>query len=204
MQRVGIMGGTFNPIHNGHIMLAREAYEQFHLDSILVMPNKLPAYKDARLLLSSEHRKNMVKLAIQDYPYMIYSDIELERNGNTYTIDTLHELHKKHPENEYYFIMGGDSLVHFHEWRQYENILKEAVLLCARRGDADYETLKQIRSCLLEKHPYARIEFLHTDFIDISSSKLREMIQAKEDISQWIPGAVVTYMENHHLYAARE
>ncbi len=77
MQRIGIMGGTFNPIHNGHIMLAQEAYKQFHLDSVLVMPNKLPVYKDTRLLLSPAHRKNMVQLAIQNYPYMMYSDIEL-------------------------------------------------------------------------------------------------------------------------------
>lgn len=200
MQRVGIMGGTFNPIHNGHIMLAREAYEQFHLNSVLVMPNKLPVYKDTKLLLSSEHRKNMVQLAIQDYPYMVYSDIELEREGNTYTIDTLNELHKNHPEVEYYFIMGGDSLVHFHEWNQYEKILKEAVLLCARRGDADYETLEQIRDALLEKHPDARIEFLHTDLIDISSSELRDMIQEKKDISKWIPESVMNYMKKEQLY----
>lgn len=200
MQRVGIMGGTFNPIHNGHIMLAKEAYEQFHLDSVLVMPNKLPVYKNPKLILSSGHRKNMVQLAIQNYPFMIYSDIELEREGNTYTIDTLNELHKNHPEVEYYFIMGGDSLIHFHEWYQYENILKKAVILCARRGNADYEILNQTRHSLLEKYPYARIEFLHTELINISSSELRNMIQEQKDISKWIPEPVRNYMKENHLY----
>jgi nicotinate-nucleotide adenylyltransferase len=201
MQRIGIMGGTFNPIHNGHLMLAREAYQQFHLDRILVMPNKFPGYKNAAELLSSDYRKAMVCLAIQDYPYMEYSDIELKREGNTYTIDTLNELHAKHPDTEYYFILGGDSLLHLHEWYQYQNILKEAVILCARRDTADYDTLEQVRQTLLQENPDAHIELLHTRMLDISSSELRMMIQEHKDITGLVPHAVKDYIEANHFYA---
>ena len=200
MKRVGIMGGTFNPIHNGHILLAKEAYLQYHLDYVYVMPNKLPAYKDSNLIISGHHRENMVRLAISQEDYLIYSDLELQRKGKTYTIDTLRELHDRYPDETYYFIMGGDSLATFHQWYQHEAIFKEAVLLCARRGETGTSELEQIRKEYQEHYSYARIEFLDTPDIPISSSELRMRIAAGEDVSEWIPEPVYQYIFEHHLY----
>ena len=200
MQRVGIMGGSFNPIHIGHLMLAKEAYQQFHLDYVLVMPNKHPVYKDASQLLSDDKRAQMIKLAIQNDSYLVYSDLELKRSGNTYTVDTLYELHKEHPDTEYYFILGGDSLAYLDKWYQYEHILEQAVILCARRGENDYAQLLAIRDQLVEKNPEARIEFLKTDFVPISSSELRVRIAQNKDVSEWIPEQVLSYILKNHLY----
>lgn len=200
MKRVGIMGGTFNPIHNGHLRLAREAYYQYGLDYVYVMPNKLPAYKNSAEIIDACHRESMVQLAIQEDDFLIYSDLELKRSGRTYTIDTLRELHKIYPDESYYFIMGGDSLATFDQWYQYELILQETALLCACRDEQDSSSLMRLRNRLLEKHPSAQIAFLDTPNMPISSSELRKRIATGRDVSEWIPQAVYQYIVDQHLY----
>lgn len=200
MSKIGILGGTFNPIHLGHIMLAKVAYQQFQLDKVLVIPNNLPAYKDTDDLLNSSHRSRMVQVAIKKYPYMEFSDMELERKGATYTIDTLRELSRQYPDNQFYFIMGGDSLVHLREWREYPEILKLAVILCAGRDEADITTLDAIKNDLLQEIPGADIRFLDIPLMDISSTDIREHIQKKDIISQWLPYEVYQYIKEHELY----
>lgn len=200
MSKIGILGGTFNPIHLGHIMLAKVAYQQFQLDKVLVIPNNLPAYKDTDDLLNSSHRSRMVQIAIKKYPYMEFSDMELERKGATYTIDTLRELSRQYPDNQFYFIMGGDSLVHLREWREYPEILKLAVILCAGRDEADITTLDAIKNDLLQEIPGADIRFLDIPLMDISSTDIREHIQEKDIISQWLPYEVYQYIKEHELY----
>lgn len=200
MSKIGIMGGTFNPIHLGHIMLAKAGYQQFQLDKVLVIPNKLPAYKDTDELLDSKHRSRMVQIAIQDYPYMEFSDMELRRTGATYTIDTLRELSGLYPNDQFYFILGGDSLVHLREWREYQEILKLAVILCAKRNGADMVTLDTMRMELLQEVKDSRILFLDTPMMDISSTDIRDNIQEKDVISQWLPDGVYQYIEKHQLY----
>lgn len=200
MGKIGIMGGTFNPIHNGHLMLAQAAFQQFQLDKILVIPNRLPAYKDTDELLDSNHRSQMVRLAISQYPYMEFSDMELRRSGATYTVDTLNELHEKYPEQEFYFILGGDSLIHFTEWRRYDEILKLAVILCAKREDADLPELCKARNKLTEQVTEARIEWLDTPMMDISSTEIRESVHNDDAIAKWLPDSVFHYIQEHQLY----
>ncbi|MBQ8983728.1 MAG: nicotinate-nucleotide adenylyltransferase [Lachnospiraceae bacterium] len=200
MKRVGIMGGTFNPIHNGHLILAKEAYYQYDLDYVYVMPNKLPAYKNPSDIVDVIHRETMVRLAIREYPYMIYSELELNRGGKTYTIDTLRELHLSYPDETYYFIMGGDSLATLHLWYQYEEILQETAILCARRDEQDTDALYEVRKELLKVYPNAVIDFLDTPDIPISSSLLRKRIASGLDVSSWIPESVYHYIHEHHLY----
>lgn len=200
MSKIGILGGTFNPIHLGHIMLAKVAYQQFQLDKVLVIPNNLPAYKDTDDLLNSSHRSRMVQIAIKKYPYMEFSDMELERKGATYTIDTLRELSRQYPDNQFYFIMGGDSLVHLREWREYPEILKLAVILCAGRDEADITTLEAMKNDLLQEVHGADIRFLDTPLMDISSTDIREHIQEEDIISQWLPYEVYQYIKEHELY----
>lgn len=202
MKKIGIMGGTFNPIHNGHLMLAERSYQQYALDQVLVIPNKLPDYKDTDELLDARQRSEMVKLAIQPYSYMQYSDMELRRQGITHTVDTLMELNRQYPDDQFYFILGADSLVHFEEWYQYREILKLAVILCAGRDGLECEKLDPIRENLLSQVPEARIAYLDTPMMDISSTDIRERIAQKEQVMNWIPKPVYQYIMENHLYTA--
>lgn len=200
MGRLGIMGGTFNPIHQGHIILAQESYRQFQLDRVLVIPNKLPAYKDTDELLNAKQRSEMVQLAIQPFPYMKFLDIELRRTGATYTIDTLQELRQMYPDEKLFFILGGDSLLTFHEWCSYEEILKIAVILCAVRKDAGAEALQAVREQLYARVPEAEIYFLNTELLDISSTKIREEFYTNPSLADWLPKGVDSFIREHHLY----
>lgn len=200
MSRIGIMGGTFNPIHQGHLMLAQKAYEQFELDKVLVIPNKLPAYKDRDELLDSKQRSRMVQLAIADYPYMEFSDLELTRSGPTYTIDTLQSLIQEYPEDDFYFILGGDSLADLHKWRAYKEILTLAVILCARRNDADVPELEQIKLRLEAEVAEAQIYIMDTPMMNISSTEIREQLQSGKKAPQGIPEAVLAFIQEHDLY----
>ena len=202
MKKIGIMGGTFNPIHNGHLMLAERSYRQYVLDQVLVIPNKLPAYKDTDELLDARQRSEMVKLAIQPYSYMQYSDMELRRQGITHTVDTLMELNRQYPDDQFYFILGADSLVHFEEWYQYREILKLAVILCAGRDGLECEKLDPIREKLLSQVPEARIAYLDTPMMEISSTDIRERIAQKEWVMNRIPKPVYQYIMENHLYMA--
>lgn len=200
MERIGIMGGTFNPIHKGHIRLAQAAYEQYGLTKVLVIPNKLPAYKDCDELLSTSQRSDMVRLAIQPYAYMEFCDMELNRSGATYTIDTMQILHQNYPDTEFYFILGGDSLVHFQEWRKYQDILRLTTILCARRDDSGFSELEQARAELIQQIPEAKILYLDTPLFDISSTQIREELKDDPTLSRWLPEAVYHYIKEHHLY----
>ena len=110
MAKIGILGGTFDPIHNGHLRLGREAYEQFGLDAVWFMPTGNPPHKKDHKITEGEMREHMVKLAIADTPYFLYSDFELRRRGNTYTAQTLSLLREEYREDTFYFIIGADSL----------------------------------------------------------------------------------------------
>lgn len=203
MGRIGILGGTFNPIHRGHLMLAQAAYEQFELDRILVIPNKLPTYKDRDELLDSKQRSEMVRVAISPFPYMEFSDIELKRKGATYTIDTLRILKEQYPKNQFAFIMGGDSLLYFHKWREYQEILKLTEILCAKRDEADLPELEDARRKLMDDMPSARIFFMDTPMIPISSTEIREHLYSDPEMVQWLPEGVWDFIQEHHLYSEK-
>ena len=122
--KIGIMGGTFNPIHNAHLMMAQAAYEQYKLDEIWFMPSAKPPHKNQDEIAEKEHRKRMVQFAIDKTPYFKYSNVEYKREGKTYTYDTLVELKKEREDAHFYFIMGGDSLAQFEQWYHPEKIVK--------------------------------------------------------------------------------
>ena len=122
MKRIGIMGGTFNPIHSVHLIMAQVAYHQFHLDKVLFMPSKHPPHKDNSVIISDEHRTRMIQLAIDGNSNFEFSDLELKREVTTYTSDTLTYLTEKNPDTEYYFIIGGDSLEQLENWHKPEVI----------------------------------------------------------------------------------
>lgn len=203
MQKIGILGGSFNPIHNGHIMLARTALTEYKLDKVLIMPNCDTYYKkDAAI--SDDDRLQMIKLAIKDIEGLEPSDIELKRGGITYTIDTIRELkqadRENHVRNKYFFIIGGDSLKNLYYWREIKKLFSSMTFLAAVRDDIDITELQAIRESYIEKYKDVKIEFLSCDAGNISSSAIRKDVNGNVDISDRVPAAVDEYIRDKGLY----
>ncbi len=208
MSKIGIMGGTFNPIHIGHIEIAKTAYQQYQLDEIWFMPNHIPAYKEENAIVSGEDRLEMVRLAICDIPYCRASDFELEREGNTYTIDTLKLLCEQYPQHEFYFIMGADSLFSFDKWRKYQEIPNYSTILVAPRDEkTNSDVLDKIAAWnqFFQKECFSIINCRE---IPCSSSEIRKYFQNKKDIELqncgekelYLSDAVYHYIVKNNLY----
>lgn len=202
LKRLGIMGGTFNPIHNGHLYLAREAREQYNLEHVLFMPSGTPYMKDQREVLPSEFRVMMTKLAIQDEPYFFLSTMEIEKEGNTYTYETLEVLKDMYPETDLFFILGADSLFAMEDWRLPERIFASCKILAAIRDDVSIDEIKK-QAHHLEQKFGAGIFILKTNIIDISSSVIRKQLREGTSVKGLIPDAVYDYIIEHNLYSSR-
>lgn len=199
MSRIGIMGGTFNPIHTAHLILAENAYEELKLDKIYFMPSKKPPHKLNEIILNDEHRIEMIELAIMNNPHFEISCMELEREGITYTADTLEELNRDYPQNDFYFIMGADSLFQIEEWCNIEQIFKLSHIAAAVRDHSTYEDVTGQITYLTENF-HARIHLLTTPNMDISSKMLRQNIKNGKSIRYYVPDPVLKYISDHNLY----
>lgn len=210
MASIGIMGGTFNPIHIGHTEIAKAAYEQYHLNEIWFMPNHIPAYKLEDAIVSGENRIEMVRLAISDIPYCRTSDFELKREGNTYTIDTLKLLKQQYPAHTFYFIMGADSLFYFDKWRDYQQIPDYAILLVAPRDEkSKIDVLNKIK---VFNNFFGKECFYAIDCKEIacSSSNIRQSLSERvnhtslskgwNDFNAFLAQPVYEYIVSHDLY----
>ena len=205
MAHIGIMGGTFNPIHKGHIKLAQAAYEQYHLDKVLFMPAGDPPHKKDAAIVSAKHRMNMVKLAIEGISYFEPSAIEIEREGYTYTFETLKELQGQNTEDELYFILGGDSLFQIEKWYKPHEIFNRCILLAANSDDVPKDEF-------LSKIEYSNSKYnadvrpIDTPMMHISSTEIRNALSDNEldtsdDVNtKLVDSKVVQYIIKHHLY----
>lgn len=199
MKKIGIMGGTFNPIHIAHLILAERAYEQMHLDEIIFIPSKKPPHKLNDTIASDYHRLSMIELAIKDNPHFHISTMELEREGITYTVDTLVELRRTNPDTEYYFILGADSLFSFETWREPAQILRLSHILVAGRDNLpSKELIKQIQHI---KNTYqGNIHYLQVPNMDISSSLIRNNCMDNKSIRYYVTKEVEDYIIRENLY----
>lgn len=196
----GLLGGTFNPIHKGHIKIALAAYKHFNMDKVFIMPNNMPAYKETNDIVSADDRANMVKLAIDGICGLEYSSLEIERKGITYTCDTLEILHRIYPDAKWYFIIGGDSVMYFDKWRCPDKILSYASIIAfGREGYTEEEIQNKILE-LLTKYPSGTIIYESIDTINISSSRLRDMISCNIDVSEYVDSNVIEYIKENRLY----
>jgi nicotinate-nucleotide adenylyltransferase len=199
MSKIGIMGGTFNPIHMAHLILAESAYEQLQLDKILIMPSKKPPHKLHEPIVSDYHRKEMVKLAIEGNPHFELSSMELDREGITYTADTLQQLTNDYPKNEYYFILGWDSLEQIEKWRNPDTIFKLAHIVATGRYHSSKDEIEeQIHH--LENIYHGKIHLLEIPNIDLSSEMLREYVKMGKSIRNYVPEPVEQYIREQGLY----
>lgn len=195
-KKIGIMGGTFNPIHNGHIIIAGKAFEAAGLDKVLFIPSG-NSYMKSNVLDASK-RSEMVKLAIADYPYFEFSELEINRPGNTYTYETLEILTNENPDSEYYFIIGADSLFNIEKWKNPDRIFNLATLICAVRDDYDLANIKEKGEEL--DNLGAKIIYLDIPKIDISSTNIRENVKCKLSIDDLVPQKVAEYILQERIY----
>lgn len=202
-RKIGIMGGTFNPIHHGHLLLAETAFYQFELDEVLIMPTKNPYYKNLSNTATEEDRVNMVCLAIKDNNHFCLSKEELDRDGTTYTVETLQNLTAAHPDYQYYFIMGADSLYHIESWKEPVDILKMAVILVADRDGGTSSSLKSQIEYITNKYD-ANIHLLEAPVLEISSHDIRRRVREGESIRYLLPQNVADYIYEHRLYNLQE
>ncbi len=200
-RRVGIMGGTFDPIHIGHLILAECAYEQFQLETVQFLPSGNPPHKaDREDGAADEERLDMVSLAIRDNPHFSLDAEEMRRTGLSYTSDTLTALRERHPDAAYYFIIGADSLLSFDSWHEPESISRNCVLLAAvRNGFSVSEMERKMKE--LHKCYGTEIHLLHTPYMDISSTDLRDRIREGRSLRYYVPDAVREYIEKKGIYS---
>lgn len=200
MSKVGIMGGTFNPIHLAHTEMAKVCLRQQDLDKVLFMPSKNPPHKKDKSILPENERAVMVKLAVSEYDKFVFSDFELQRKGTTYTADTLRLLQEENPDDNYYFIMGADSLLYLDKWYRPQEILKRAVILAIGRDGSTPDELKEKRKELIKQYDKADIRFVHMRQMDISSSMIREGIAHGENMEKYLDKEVWNYINANGLY----
>lgn len=203
-RKVGIMGGTFDPIHLGHLILGEKAYEQLGLETVLFMPSGNPPHKRHREgRASDEDRSEMVGLAIADNPHFALSLMEMHEEGYTYTFHTLETLCHEHPDTDYYFIIGADSLYSFDTWREPQRICDACTLVVAARNHVpDDELDAAIRKTAAFYH--ADIIRLDTMNIDISSHIIRKWTSDSKSLKYYVTDPVMDYISKHGLYQKPE
>lgn len=170
MRRIGILGGTFDPVHNGHLLLGEQAYREYGLDEIWFMPSHVPPHKKDHLITDGAARIRMLELATESIPYFTVSDFEMGREGNTYTAQTLALLKEAYPDIEVYFIIGADSLYQLESWYHPEQVMAQAVLLVPGRTYEDGGVPLEDKVAYFNEKYNADIRILHNPKIDVASA----------------------------------
>jgi nicotinate-nucleotide adenylyltransferase len=186
---IGILGGTFDPVHNGHLAVAEAARDALALDRVIFIPNACSPLKSSGPVASFKHRVAMLRLALTECDYCEISETEGHRGGTSFTIDTLRELTVQFPDASFYLIVGADALAEFQLWRDHEDILKLARLAYVER--TDYPSRQ---SAQFPAHP------IPMKRVDISSTMIRQRIRGTQSIDAFVPADVVKYIASHHLY----
>jgi len=199
--RIGILGGTFNPPHIGHLICAQEAHVQLRLDAVLLIPARVPPHKAVEDEPGPRHRLELCRLAIADDERLRVSALEIERDGPSYTVATLEELHACAPESELYLIVGGDVARGLPTWHQPERVLSLSTLAVAsRRGTAR----GAVEAALATLPGGERAKFFAMPRIGISSTLVRRRVREGLPIRYLVPDAVAAYIERNRLYGGRQ
>ena len=198
-KRIGILGGTFDPVHLGHIMIAKEAKEALELDELILIPAGQPMFKPRAVVTSSKHRLEMLRLAIEGIDYLKLSTIEIEREGPSYTADTIAEIRKKSGRgDELYFILGWDSLAQLPTWHEPSKIISMCTLAAVPRPGYTKPRLRGLEGVLpgISK----KVIFLEKPRVDISATEVRELAARGESIEHLVPKPVAEYIKKNKLY----
>ena len=198
-KRVGIMGGTFNPIHLGHLIIAEAAYEAYNLDEVLFVPSGVSYMKDQSEILDAKKRVHMTGLAIEDNPHFALSTIEIDRDGNSYSYETLETLRKQNPNTEYFFLVGSDTLFALETWKHPEILLPSCTILVAVRDGVPMEKMQEHAKYLEEKFG-GSIQLLTTPNIEISATDIRNRLSKNRNVKYFVPDAVLDFINKYDLY----
>ena len=198
-KRIGILGGTFDPFHKGHFLLAKTAYEQFKLDEVWIMPNGNPPHKRNIEQTDFEIRCEMIRLSIKEAPYMVLCDYEGSEDSYHFTYQTLGEFKKMYPKDEFYFIIGADSLRDFPTWREPGIIAQLCSLLVACRDESGIADLK-LKIAEMKERFDAECLIMNSPKVDAASSEIRVMVSEGKDIADYVGKEVANYIKNEKLY----
>ncbi len=198
-QRIALFGGTFDPIHNGHIVMARQLAEKLSLDSVLIMPTFVPPHKIKTEMASAVDRLEMCRLACAPYPELVVSDLEINRRGASFTVTTLEQLHSAYPDAELFLTVGADMFLTLASWHRFADIAAMATLCAVPRDDASAETLRAYAATLEAQG--ARCVVLDMETPRISSTDIRRCVKEKQPLDGLVPAAVAAYIDVHCLYA---
>ena len=198
-QRIGIMGGTFDPIHIGHLILAQSAYEQLGLDKVLFIPSGKPPHKPNRFGASDSNRVEMTRLAIAGNPAFELNLMEMDSETPTYTYLTVKQLCMENPDTEYYFILGEDSLIDFLTWKKPEELVKYCHIVCGVRPGLTDEEMDAI---IEEKRMVTGGDYIRIDspLLEISSCELRGRIKKGLPVKYYVPSEVAEYIQTNDVY----
>jgi nicotinate-nucleotide adenylyltransferase len=217
-KRFGVLGGTFSPIHIGHLRAAEEAIEALELDSFLFLPAAVPPHKTAQPILAFEHRWRLLTLAIAGNPHFRASDMELHLSGKSYTVRSLIALHERFQgDSEIYFLLGLDSFLEIHTWWRYRELFRLAQLVVMRRpsySDEDLERLLQEQVSGQYRWDAAQSAFAHPTLlpvhylkmtrIDVSSTQIRRLVAQGKSIRYLVPQDAISYILDNRLYRDEE
>lgn len=200
MSKIGIFGGTFNPIHLGHIRLGQLVLDEIKLDKILYIPDNTPPHKSDKDLACGEDRLNMLNISLKDHDDMESSDIELKREGKSYSFETLLELKKLYPNDELYLITGADMFLTLDKWREPETIFKTANIIGVPRVKSDFEKMEEYAEKVIKPMGAKVFMLSQTVFDTASSTYVRENIDDYQKIKDMITPEVYRYITEKGLY----
>ena len=199
MPRIGLFGGTFDPIHNGHLHIARSFADELDLESVILLPAGDPYHKTTPRT-AAHHRLAMAEIAAKADPRLAVSDCDIVRQGATYTHDTVQIFHQHFPAAELWLLIGMDSLLQLHTWHRWQNLVRQCHIAAAPRpGSSLAQAPSPLQSWLGEALPQGRLHILQAEPLPISSSQIRQQL-ATEHTSPDIPPEVLSYIQQHQLY----
>ncbi|MGI6049690.1 MAG: nicotinate-nucleotide adenylyltransferase [Acetivibrionales bacterium] len=196
---IALFGGTFNPIHYGHLLICEGIREEYNLEKVVFIPARIPPHKDKNEIIQASHRLEMAKLAIKDNPFFEVSDMELKREGSSYTIDTVRIYKNLYNIDRMGLILGADSLINFETWRNFTDIFPLVDIYVASRPDSDAQTLEKTIQ-RFENEFEAKINKYSLRTMDYSSTEIRDRISKGLSIKYLVPPAVEEYIYKAELY----